>query len=119
MKLVDLVGVHQAIKQEKVYTQEQLKLIHINFSILNSHVTVIYLRFIKNIYFHAVNRNTENNCIGFFQGKKLTIKLHLSESLTFQNLFKNRKLLPAEKFRNILAFDKESKTKLISSRWFY
>ena len=38
----------------------------------------------------------------------------MPESLTFQNLFKNRKLLPAEKFGNILAFDKESKTKLLS-----
>ena len=37
-----------------------------------------------------------------------------SENLTFQNLLKNRKLLPAEKFGNILAFDKESKRKLLS-----
>ena len=56
----------------------------------------------------------ENNCIGIFQARKLTVKWHLSESLTFQNLFKNRKLLPAEKFGNVLAFDKESKTKLLS-----
>ena len=28
--------------------------------------------------------------------------------------FKNRKLLPAEKFGNILVFNKESKTKLLS-----
>ena len=35
--------------------------------------------------------------------------------LTLQNLLKNRrKLLPAEKFGNILAFNKESKTKLLS-----
>ena len=37
----------QTIKQEKVYTHEQLKLTHTNFFILNSHVTVIYLRIIK------------------------------------------------------------------------
>ena len=60
------------------------------------------------------NRKIENNCIGFFQARKLTIKRYLSESLTFQNLLKNRKLLPAEKFANILTFDKESKTKLLS-----
>ena len=35
------------------------------------------------------------------------------ESLTFQNLLKNRKLLLAETFGNILAFDKESKRKLL------
>ena len=60
------------------------------------------------------NRNIENNCLGFFQQGKLTIKLHLTQSLTFQNVLKNGKLLPAEKFGNILGFDKESKTKLLS-----
>ena len=45
-----------------------------------------------------------------------TIKWHLSENLTFQNLSKNRKLLPAEKFGSILAFDKDSKRKLLSLR---
>ena len=38
----------------------------------------------------------------------------MPESLIFQNLLKNRKLLPVEKLKNILAFDKESKTKLLS-----
>ena len=38
----------------------------------------------------------------------------LSESLTFQNPLKNKKLLVAETFGNILAFDKESKRKLLS-----
>ena len=37
----------QAIKQEKVCTNGQLKLTHTNFFILNSNVTVIYLRIIK------------------------------------------------------------------------
>ena len=31
------MGVYQAIRQEKVYTQGQLKLTHINFVILNSY----------------------------------------------------------------------------------
>ena len=83
-----------------------------NFVILNSHVTVIYLRMIKNTYIYAVNRKIENSCIGFFQARKqLTIKWHLSENVTFQNLLKIRKLLSAEKFGNILTFDKESKRK--------
>ena len=56
----------------------------------------------------------ENIYIGFFQARKLTTKWHLSESLTFQNLLKNKKLLPAKEFGNVLAFDKESKTKLLS-----
>ena len=34
--------------------------------------------------------------------------------MTFQNLLKIRKLLPAEKFGNIVAFDKESERKLLS-----
>ena len=56
----------------------------------------------------------ENNCIGFFQVRKLTIKKHLLERFTFQNLLKNRNLLPAKKFGNFLAFEKESKKKSLS-----
>ena len=51
----DFMWVYMA-KQEKVYTQEQLKLIHINFSILSSHTKVIYIRFIKNTYFYTVKQ---------------------------------------------------------------
>ena len=67
------MGVHQAIKQEKVvYTQEHLKLNRINVSILNT--TVIYLRFIKStIFMLYIKQKIENNCIGFFQARKLTI----------------------------------------------
>ena len=54
----------------------------------------------------------ENNCIGFSSSMKtVTIKWNLSENLEFQNLLKNRKLLPAEMFGNTLAFDGESKVK--------
>ena len=48
------------------------------------------------------------------QASKLTTKWHLSDRLKFQYLLKNRKLLPAEKSGDILAFNKESKTKLLS-----
>ena len=44
----------------------------------------------------------------FSSKKTVTIKEHLSENLAFQNLLKNKKLLSAEKFGNILTFDKES-----------
>ena len=70
-----------------------------------------------------VKKKNRKSCIGFFSSKKtVTIKSHLSENLTFQNLLKNRRLLlPAEEFGNILAFDKESERKLLShiSRQFY
>ena len=102
IQLVDLktsCGCTQAIKQEKVYTQGQLKLTHINFSILNSHVTVIFLRFIKNTYFYVVKQTNRKQLHWLFLSKKtVTVKQHLSENLTFQNLLKNRKLLPAKKF---------------------
>ena len=39
------VGVYQAIRQEKVYTQGRLKLTHINFAVLNTYVKVKYLIF--------------------------------------------------------------------------
>ena len=60
------------------------------------------------------NRKTDNNCIGFFQARKLLQQSDISENFTFQNLLKYRKLLPPEKFGNVLAFYKESKRKLLS-----
>ena len=51
------------MKQQKVYTQGQLKLTHINFVILNSHVTVLYLRMIKNAYIYGVKQKKKNNKI--------------------------------------------------------
>ena len=38
-------GLYQATKQEKVYTQGQLKLTHIKFVILKSYAKFIYLTF--------------------------------------------------------------------------
>ena len=43
MELQISCGCTQAVKQEKVYTQGNLKLKYINFVILNSHVTVTYV----------------------------------------------------------------------------
>ena len=57
MQLVDLqisCECTQAIKQEKVYTQGQLKLTHINFTILKRYITV--LSFLKNNYFYVVKQ---------------------------------------------------------------
>ena len=74
-------------REEKVYTQGQLKMTHINFVMLDSYVKVIYSRFVKNTYFQGVkNIKLGNSCIGFFQAIKLTIY---------------KTLLPAEKFGNI------------------
>ena len=75
----------------------------------------MYLRFIKNTYFYGVKQKNKKQLYWLFSSKKtVTIKLYQSENLTFQNLLKNRKLLAAEKFGNILAFDEESKRKLLS-----
>ena len=69
MQLVDLQisrGFTQVIKQEKVYTPlAELKFTHIDFAILNSDVTVIYLRFIKNTYFYVVKQK-KVAIFGFF-----------------------------------------------------
>ena len=75
-----------SIKQEIVYTQGKLKVTHIIFVILNSHVTIIYWRFIKNTVFMWYQRKIENSCIGFFKQETVTIKWHLAESFTFQIL---------------------------------
>ena len=42
--------------QAKRSTEGQLKMTHIQFAILNSNVTVIYLRSIKNTYFYPVKQ---------------------------------------------------------------
>ena len=42
--------------QAKRSTEGQLKMTHIQFAILNSNVTVIYLRSIKNNYFYPVKQ---------------------------------------------------------------
>ena len=63
---------------------------HIDFAILNSHVTVTYLRFIKNTYFYAVKHKIKNSCIfsyylrlyircSFFQARRLLVKLTVSK----------------------------------------
>ena len=56
-----------------------------NFVNLNSNVTVIYLRFIKSIYFYAIKQNNET-LMWFFSSKKTfnKIKRHLPENFTFQ-----------------------------------
>ena len=57
-------------------------------------------------------KNWKYNILALFKEtvfqKTVKIKWYLSENFTFQNLLKNRKLLPDEK----LVFDKESKRKL-------
>ena len=74
------------IKQEIGYTQRQLKLTLINFAILESHVTVIYLRFIKNTIFMWHQKKNRKQLYWLFSSKKtVTIKWHLSENFTFQN----------------------------------
>ena len=48
-------------------------------------------------YFYVVKQKNEQ--LYWLSNKKVvTIKRHLTENLRFQNLLKNRKLLPAEKF---------------------
>ena len=87
IQLVDLKNsCGSVIRQEKVYTQGQLKLTHINFVILNSYVKVIYLRFIKNTLRRLKKENVETNS---------------SWIVFFSKSVKNEKLLPAEKFGNI------------------
>ena len=55
------------------------------------------LRFIKTLIFMWWNKNKKWLDCFFFQARTLTIKWHLPEKLIFQNLLKNRNLLPAEK----------------------
>ena len=49
------VYTHRGYKQEGLH--REIKMTHIDFAFLNSHVTVIYLRFIKNTYFYVEKEN--------------------------------------------------------------
>ena len=86
------------------------------------HLEQPYNNYISNIYkkqlFSYCKTDALKITVLAFSNKKPYNKLRLSESLTFQNLLKNTKLLLGEKFENILGFDKESKTQLIR-RQFY
>ena len=80
-----------------MYTQGQLKLTHRNFTILNSHVTVIYLaeRFMKNSYFYVTKQKKRKK-----KKKKLKINIYLLKNLEmFWLLRKNLK----ESYNNISA----------------
>ena len=85
----------QAIKQEGVH-QRQLKMTHINFAILNNHVTVMSLTFIKNTYFYTVKKKKLKIAVfhiiytrWLFSSNRTVSKIEWrSENLTFQNLFK-------------------------------
>ena len=72
MQFMDLqisCGWTQAIKQEKVYTQGQLKLTYINFVILNSHVTVTYIFKIyqKQVFLHSHTEKLKIAVLDFFK----------------------------------------------------
>ena len=93
-------GCTQAVKQEKVYTLGQLKL----------NLKKPYNSYILKIHQKPL----------FLCGKteKLTMPVlafaKQENSLLGQNLLKNKKQLPTEKFGNILAFLKESKREMLS-----
>ena len=83
---------------------------HIDCAILNTHATFIYLRFFKGTNFYVVKqKNLEWLCFSmrfiivckmcFFQARKLLVKYNdFCQNLTFQNLLKEQKILPTEKF---------------------
>ena len=102
----------QARKGQHTWT---VKIDQHKFCHLKQSRKVIYLILIKITYFYVVKQKNRKKLLFFFflSNKTVTIKLHLSENLTFQNLLKIIKPLAVEKFGNILAFDKESKRKLL------
>ena len=62
---LDLMGYTQVITQEGLHKQGKLKLININFTILNSHVTVVYLRFL--VFFCGKTEKLETAVLAFFE----------------------------------------------------
>ena len=118
MQLVDLqisCGCIQARYQaRKGLHIGQLKLTQINFAMLNSHVIVIFKIYQKPLFLCGKTEKLKIAVLVFVSKKNVIINNKMaSENLTFQDLLKSRKLLPAEKFGNILGF-KKCKRKLLS-----
>ena len=67
------LGVYQAIRQEKVCTQGQLKLTHINFAILNKELCKSYLSKIcqKHLFLGSKKQNLETAVLAFFKQENL------------------------------------------------
>ena len=65
------VYIHQPIKQEKTYTQEQLKLIHKNVSILNSHIIVIYIKDLSKTILCCKTEEWKIAVLAFFKQENL------------------------------------------------
>ena len=72
---------------------------------LNSHVIVTFKIYQKPLFLCSKTEKLKIALLVFVSKKNVIINNKMaSENLTFQNLLKSRKLLPAEKFGNILAF---------------
>ena len=98
----------QTIKQEKVYTHGELKLIHINLSFQIASNSYIFKIYQKQLFLCGKTKNWKYLYWFFSSKKNVTTKWHLSsENLSFQNLLKLRKLFPDEEFGDILTCDKE------------
>ena len=72
IQLVDLqilCGCTQAIKQEMVYNQGQLKLTRTNFAILNSHIYIFKI-ILKTLILCGKTKKVKI-AVGFFQARKL------------------------------------------------
>ena len=110
----DLMCMLHRLSSKKVYTQWQLKFAHIIFLILNSHVTVTYLSFIKNSYFYAVKQKNWKWLYWFFCKQDNCWNKMTSVRKSYCSKYV-KKLLPAERYGNILTFDKESKRESVIS----
>ena len=124
-KFIKLVNLHTDYKQEGLH--RWLKMTHIHFSILNSHVTVIHLRFIKSTNFYVVkNRKIKNGCIFpaiypciykmclFSSSKTVSkIKWFLWESYISKFVKRIENITCRKALKYILALDEESERNLV------
>ena len=84
IQLVDLqilCGCTQAIKEEMVYKQGQLKLTHTNFAILNSHIYIFKI-ILKTFILCGKTKKVKNSCWLFSSKNTVTIKWHLLQHLS-------------------------------------
>ena len=119
--------IYTGYRQEgRLKMTRESKMTHKDFAILNSHVTVIYLRFIKSINFYEVKQKNLNwLCFSLlfilvykmclFSSKQTVskIKWHLSESYVSKSAEKIENINCRKVLKYVRALNEESKRNLV------
>ena len=75
----------------------RVKITHINFAILNSHIIVVFLRFIRNTYFYVVKQKLKITVLAFFKQENCYNKMISVRKSYLSKSFKKQKAITCPK----------------------